>query len=39
MKDILIGFIIIVVGAVIIDFIYTEQNTCVKNISGGGSLD
>lgn len=29
MKDILIGMIIIIVAFLIIDFIYTEKNTCV----------
>ena len=34
MKDIFIGIIIIFVVFVIIDFIYTEKNTCVVNESG-----
>ena len=31
MKEILIGIIIIVIAFLIIDFIYTEKNTCVIN--------
>ena len=33
MKDILIGIVIVLVAFFIIDFIYTEKNTCV--ISSG----
>ena len=31
MKDVLIGLVIIIVVALVADFIYTEQNTCVIN--------
>ena len=31
MKDILIGLVIILVAFLLIDFIYTEKNTCLIN--------
>lgn len=35
MKDILIGLVIIMIAFLIIDFIYTEKNTCVIEENSG----
>ncbi len=35
MKDIFIGFAIIIIMALVIDFIYTEKNTCMVSDPAG----
>lgn len=37
MKDILIGFIIILACFLVADFIYSEKNICTKTFVGGGT--
>ncbi len=39
MKDIFIGLLIIIVVFLIVDFIYTEKNTCVTSSCTGCALE
>lgn len=39
MKDIFVGIVIIIVAFLLIDFFYTEKNTCDKVITGGGTQE
>lgn len=39
MKDILIGFIIIIACFLVADFIYSEKNTCSKTLVSGTTTE